>query len=367
MKMRRVLHVIGKMDRAGAETFIMNVYRSINRQKVQFDFMVFTDETADYDGEIRSLGGNIYHMPIFKGYNYFYLNHCFKVFFKNHPYEIVHAHIGSLAPLYLKQAKKQGAYTIVHSHATKSNRFWNRRIYYLLSHRVIYIADYFMACSLQAGNDRFGHKIVKQDNFSVINNGIDVEKYKYSITRHETMKRLFNMSDKTIFGHVGRFSQAKNHKFLIDVFYEIQKKLENAVLVLVGRGPLEKEIRQYVIDKGLKNKVFFEGIREDVPDLMNLFDAFIFPSFHEGLGIVGIEAQAAGLPCFFSEGIVKEAIITDDVEVYSLEVPASVWANGILKRIKTFKRTDKSEKIDEAGFGINTIAKELEDFYLTCR
>lgn len=362
--MVKVLHVIGKMDRAGAETLIMNIYRMIDRRMVQFDFLVFSKEEADYDKEIKKLGGKIYHMPMFKGYNYLKLNRYFEKFFKAHPYNIVHGHLGSLAPLYLAKAKKYGAYVIAHSHSTKSNQFWGSKIYYILNHRVIHIADYFMACSMQAGIDRYGERIVRQNNFKIINNGIDVEKYKYSIERHRNLKKVFKVEDKFILGHVGRFSQEKNHKFLIEIFDNIHKKIENAVLFLVGRGSLEKEIRQLVIEKGLERKVFFLGIREDIPDLMNLFDVFVFPSVFEGLGIAGVEAQASGLPCFFSDGIAKEAIITDNVYVYSLGAGASEWSKKILAVLENFERKDRSKVVEEAGFDIRHTALDIQGFYL---
>ena len=229
---------------------------------------------------------------------------------------------------------------------------------------MVNIADFFMACSVQAGIDRFGKDIVRQQNFKVINNGINVDKYKYSEEKHNELKKSFGMQNKIVFGHVGRFSQEKNHKFLIDLFYEIQKRMDEAILVLVGRGHLEKEIKEQVIVRGIENKVVFLGVRKDVPDLMNLFDAFIFPSLFEGFGIVGIEAQAAGLPCFFSEGIVKEAIVTKNVHVYPLELEASMWAENILKELEEFRRVDQCKAIQNAGFDIRHTSQELEKFYL---
>ena len=140
--------------------------------------------------------------------------------------------------------------------------------------------------------------------------------------------------------------------------------MDEAILVLVGRGHLEKEIKEQVIVRGIENKVVFLGVRKDVPDLMNLFDAFIFPSLFEGFGIVGIEAQAAGLPCFFSEGIVKEAIVTKNVHVYPLELEASMWAENILKELEEFRRVDQCKAIQNAGFDIRHTSQELEKFYL---
>ena len=184
--MQRILHVIGRMDRAGAETLIMNLYRNIDRTKIQFDFMVFTDSKADYDDEIYQLGGQIYHMPKFTGLNYPYLAYKVNDFFDTHHYDIVHGHIGSIAPMYLSIAKSHGAFTIAHSHSANSSSLIFRAVFMSLAWSVRLIADYFFACSEQAGIDRFGNKIVKSEKFSVLNNGIDANKYRYSFERHNS-------------------------------------------------------------------------------------------------------------------------------------------------------------------------------------
>lgn len=361
--MQRILHVIGRMDRAGAETLIMNLYRNIDRSRYQFDFMVFTKTKADYDDEIEELGGRIYHMPAFNGINYPYLAYLINKFFDEHSYSVVHGHIGSLAPMYLAIAKKHGSYTIAHSHSTNSSSFLYRTTFTILAWSVRYIADYFFACSEEAGIDRFGMKIVNSDHFKIINNGIDSDLYRYSAERHEKMKEQFSLTDKIVFGHVGRFALAKNHPFLIDVFNEIHKQIPDSVLVLAGRGPDEDKIKKQVTDLDLNESVYFLGIRNDVPDLMNLFDCFIFPSFTEGLGIVGIEAQAAGLPCFMSEGIPEEAVITDHAWRMNLEDGSKKWADEICSKIADYKRNDSTEKVKKAGYDIKSIAVELQLFY----
>ena len=363
--MLRILHVIGKMDRAGAETMIMNLYRNMNREQIQFDFMVFTDQEADYDDEIRYLGGNIYHMPAFKGINYLSLGKSIDQFFSAHHYDIVHGHIGSLAPLYLKIAKKHGAFAIAHSHATNSTDFIERTVFGFLAHPVRYIADYFLACSKQAGIDRFGNRIVESDRFSILNNGIDCNAYKYSEERHKLLKKRFHLEDKTIIGHVGRFVPEKNHEFLIDVFEQIHQTNSDTILILAGRGPEEEKIREIVKIKNLENHVMFLGIRDDISDLMNLFDIFIFPSMHEGLGSVGVEAQAAGLPSFVSEGIPNEAILTNHCWILSLKDSAKEWALTIERKMMEFERCDSSEEIIKAEYDIGETANRLQKFYLS--
>lgn len=362
--MIRVLHVIGRMDRAGAETMIMNIYRNIDRTKVQFDFMVFTDNKADYDDEIESLGGRIYHMPTFKGYNYINLYRKFQKFFKEHPYKVVHGHIGSLAPSYLLCAKKKGAYTIVHSHGPNSNVFLTRIVFTALAYWVRYVADYFFACSKEAGIDRFGDKIVKSNRFQVINNAIENQKFTYTKERHQTMKRKFGVEDKIVLGHVGRFVPVKNHKFMINIFEAINKRKSNVVLVFVGDGEERPAMERLAAEKGLDDKILFLGVRDDIPDMMNLFDAFIFPSFYEGLGNVGIEAQAAGLPCFYSHVIPDEAIVTENVWKLSIEDGAENWADVIMQVLEDYEREDTSKYIARAGFDVVQSARVLEEFYM---
>lgn len=362
--MLRVLQVIGKMDRAGAETMIMNLYRYMDKSKVQFDFMVFTDEEADYDQEIEELGGTIYHMPEFKGYNYFALCKKFKQFFKEHPYQIVHGHIGSLAPAYLRYAKKTGAFTIAHSHSTRTNDLKERILFNILSYPVRFIADFFLGCSKDAGIDRFGKKITNSFNFKIINNAIDCKKYVYSEERQVELKKKFGFESKTVVGHVGRFAPVKNHGFIIEVFKSICDECEDYVLLLVGAGEERTNIEQKVKECELIDKVFFMGVRNDIPDMMNLFDVFVFPSHYEGLGIVGVEAQAAGLPCFFSDGIPDEAIVTPNVWSYSLKDTPEKWKDEILQKIKGYERKDTHQLIMDAGYDIMCSAHELEKFYL---
>ena len=365
--MLRVLQVIGKMDRAGAESFIMNLYRNVDKTQVQFDFLVFAYDQGDYDKEIMELGGKIYRMPSFKGYNYFDLCRRFKNFFKEHPYKVVHGHIGSLAPAYLYWAKKNGAYTIAHSHATNSSDWLKRNIYWLFSHNVIKVADYFLACSYQAGKDRFGNEIVEQDNFSIIQNCIDSSAFQYSVQRQRELKKKFGLEGKLVIGHVGRFTEAKNHRFLLAVFKEINNKIDNSKLLLVGRGELENEIRKIVKDDGLENKVQFMGVRDDIPDMMNLFDMFLFTSLYEGLGNVCIEAQAAGLPCFVSSAIQDEAIITENVWRYPLDWKPDKWADEIINKLSEFNRKDEMQAVVDSGYDADQVAETLTEFYKTCR
>lgn len=362
--MLRVLQVIGKMDRAGAETMLMNIYRNVDRSKVQFDFLVFSKDRGDYDDEIEKLGGNIFRLSSFNGYNYIKLKKEIQRFFSEHSYALVHGHMGSLAPVYLKYAKNKGAYTIAHSHGPNSNVFTERLVYGFFAYNVRYVADYFMACSLQAGTDRFGKKIVSSDRFRIVKNSIDSKKYRYTTERHIKLKKQFGMQEKMVYGHIGRFINSKNHDFLIQVFEKIAVQNQNSVLVLVGKGEEEERIKLCVQEKGLCDKIKFLGVRSDIPDILNMMDAFIFPSYYEGLSVVGVEAQAAGLPCFFSEGIVDEAIITNHVWKYSLDSGPEKWAENIIREMDKFQRSDSYDQIKIAGFDIIETAHSMEKFYI---
>lgn len=360
---KRILQVIGIMNRGGAETMIMNFYRSIDRTKYQFDFLVFSDKPGDYDAEIKELGGKIYRLPVFKIYNYFTFKAAVKRFFSEHHWDVIHGHIRSSASIYLEEAKKYGSYAVAHCHSTDGENFIIRTLYHILTYRIRYVADYFMACSIEAGKAGFGKKVINTDRFMVLKNAINCNAYRYSENRHSSLKEQFGLEKKIVIGHIGRFVEVKNHEFLVDVFYEIQKDRENAVLVLVGRGKLEKKIKEKAMQLGIEEKVKFMGVRADIPDMMNLFDVFIFPSHYEGLGIVGIEAQAAGLPCVFSDNIPQEAIITNNVIRLSLEEKAKKWAETIIKMCDKYTREDEYEVIRANGYDIENETEKLIKIY----
>lgn len=358
----RILHVIGVMNRGGAETMVMNLYRNINRDKVQFDFVEHTAERAVFDDEIEQLGGRIYHCPKFTGKNYFAYRKWWDDFFKTNgsDYQIVHGHIGSTAAIYLAAAKKYGKYTIAHSHNTNGNISAKEIMYRALSQRVRNVADFFFACSNPAGRDRFGNKI----EFQILNNAIDTNQYAFSKAVRDEVRKEFNLSDELVVGHVGRFSGQKNHDFLIDIFAQIKKEKPTAKLLLVGDGAEKNNIKNKVHQLQLDDSVIFTGVRSDVNRLLQAMDIFVFPSFFEGLPVTMVEAQAAGLPCVISDKVPDECIITDNlVTVKSLSDSCEEWARHILNRVNTV-RIDTSDQIKEHGFDISETSKWLEEFYI---
>lgn len=364
----RVLQVIGIMNRGGAETMIMNLYRNVDRNKVQFDFVEHSQEAAVFDDEILSLGGKTYRCPRYTGKNHIAYVKWWKSFFDKHAgeYRIVHGHIGSTASIYLSIAKHCGLFTIAHSHNTDGALSVYAVLYKLLSFRTRSIADYFFACSVQAGIDRFGARIAKQkDRCRVLNNAIDTTAFAFNdMIRNQVRNGLGLEKNDYVLGHVGRFMDQKNHVYLMDVFSEIARREPDAKLLLVGDGPLRKQIETKVAALGLSDRVIFTGVRSDVAELMQAMDILVFPSKKEGLPVTLVEAQAAGLPCVISNSIPRDAVITKNlVTTLSLQNSPKEWAEHVLSR-KQEARSDHSEEVKAAGFDIHETAKLLEEFYL---
>lgn len=358
----RILHVIGIMNRGGAETMIMNLYRQIDRSKVQFDFVEHTDGPAVFDEEILSLGGKIYHCPRFAGKNYFSYKQWWKQFFQNdgEQYEIIHGHIGSTAGIYLCIAKKYGKYTIAHSHSTQGCLTIKQIIYRVLARKVRYVADCFFACSQRAGQDRFGNN----KEFIVLNNAIQVGKYTFNQEIRNKVRKELSIKNEYVIGHVGRFSFEKNHIFLLEIFQEVKKKLNDSKLLLVGAGEDFNTIKRKIHELGLSDSVILTGVRGDVDRLMQAMDVFVFPSLYEGLGIAQIEAQAAGLPCVISDRVPTEGILIKElVTSMDLNSTGKQWADVIIKK-KQMLRQDTGDQIRQQGYDISDTAKWLEDFYL---
>ena len=362
MESIRILHVVGRMDMGGTETMIMNLFRNINRKKVIFDFVVHTNKKGHFDDEIHSLGGQIYRVPRFKLYNIFSYYKSWQILLNRITnYKLMHGHIGSSASIYLNMAKKRGLHTIAHSHNTSMGLSIKGIAFSLLSYNTRYIAHSFFACSIDAGISRFGKNIVNK-NFSVINNAINVGMFEYNVKTRTSIQSKFNLKGKFVIGHVGRFNEQKNHEFVIDIFNEICKVQKNAVLLLVGDGELRKVIEEKARNLGLIDSVMFTGVRTDTADLYQAMDVFLFPSLYEGLGIVLIEAQAAGLKCIVSDVIPKEAHVTDLIKPISLKANVEIWADEVLKSA-SYERSANNSIIIEKGYDIKDTAKRLEDFY----
>lgn len=353
----RILHIVTYMGRGGLETMLMNYYRHIDRNKVQFDFLVHRDFEADYDKEIEELGGKIYHISRLIPWSKAYKKEL-KKFFKEHSeYKIVHVHQDCLSSVALKCAQGCGIpVRIAHSHNSNQDKNWK---YIIKKHYMKQIPRYateLMACGKDAGDWMFCGK-----PYHILHNAIDIKQY---VIQEETKDNGVDFQNNIVIGNVGRFNVQKNHKFLIDVFYECVKRNPNAKLLLVGDGDGRKEIEEKVISLGIQNAVEFLGIRSDVNQLMRRMDVFVFPSLYEGLPVTMIEAQAAGLPCVISDHVSEECIVTKNrVSVMKLTDSAEKWAEHLLERAKE-KKIDTTEEIIENGYDICSAAKKLERYYI---
>lgn len=358
----RILHVIGIMDRGGAEAMIMNLYRSIDRSRVQFDFVENEGPEAAFDAEIRCLGGRIYRCPRYRGKNHAAYTKWWHDFFKSHQgeYPIVHGHIGSTAAIYLSIAKKYGSYAIAHSHSAGAGS----ALYRLLAYPTRFVADHFFACSRDAGISRYGRKVGHDTaRCQVLNNAIDTGKFVFAPDNRRRIRAMLHIGeDALVIGHVGRFVEAKNHLFLLDVFEQIRSRRPDAVLLLVGDGELRQQIEDVIARKHLTDAVVMTGVQSNVWDYCQAMDLFVFPSVFEGLPVSMVEAQAAGLPCCVSANVPRETAITDLVEFIPLEEGAARWADRVLARAHEPRRDMRREMVN-AGFDVSATSAWLEDFY----
>lgn len=366
MDRKKVLHIVSTIGiDSGVMSVIMNMYRNIDTTKVQFDFLYFDEYEKTYEEEIHKLGGCCYRInrPNLsisckkEIENFFYENGT--------KYIAIHNHEVYLNIIFSRIAKKYGIKNIiVHSHTTKySDKKLNSIRNKLLCIPLKFQNNYKFACSKAAGEFLYGKKSIEKNNVYILNNAIDTSKFIYSNIKREEMKKKLKLNDSLVIGHVGRFNEQKNHRFLIDIFLEISKLRDDAKLLLIGNGPLENEIVKKVSELKLNSKVMFLGRREDISDLMQCMDVFLLPSLYEGLPLVAVEAQTIGLPCVISTEITREVELCNTLFI-DLSENSKIWAKKILKHIEYFNRKDESDKIKECGFDVDVVSKQIERFYL---
>ena len=367
----RVLHVLAAMDRAGTESLIMNLYRNIDREKVQFDFAVSAEKKCAFDDEIEVLGGKIYHYPRYCVYNHISYIEWWKNFFGKHQeHSIVHGHIGSTAAIYLSIAKKNNKYTIAHSHNTNSKISMLSILYKLYSYPTRYIADFFFGCSKQALIDRYGKKIASSKEKSlVLNNSINVEEFIFNFEKRKQIRQELHIKENEILiGTVGRLSPQKNPMMTISIVKTLFNRGEKFRFLWVGTGEMEYKVKQEISSIGLDSIFILTGVRDDIDRILMGMDVFIFPSLWEGLGISCIEAQASGLPTLCSESVPQDANVSDRFLSLPLD-NVEEWCDVIQNKIELIKkgavdRSNTHQQVSDAGYDIKQTAKWLEDFYI---
>ena len=357
----RVLQVVTYMGRGGLETMLMNYYRHIDRSKVQFDFLVHRDFEADYDQEILSLGGRIFHVSRLIPWSHRYRQEL-RTFFRQHPeYRIVHVHQDCLSSVALQCAKECGVpVRIAHSHSSSAVKNLKYPIKQHYMKKISQYATTLFACGKCAGEWMFSG-----NPYQIISNAIDTSLYTFSQAVSIQKRKELGLSTEIVVGHVGNFTSAKNHLFLLEIFQQILCLKPSAKLLLVGGGDGLENAKDKARAIGIADHVIFTGVRSDVPQLMQAMDIFVFPSLYEGLPVTMIEAQAAGLPCVISDHVPEECIVTAGlVTIKKLTDTPSEWARHILSRA-TLPRENHINEIRVAGYDIEAAAKQLETFYLS--
>lgn len=356
----RVAQIIGKWVGGGVEAVVMNYYKHIDRSKIQFDFICDEDSSFIPYEEIEKLGGKVILVPpyqkVFK-----YHKELTRVL-KEGKYKIVHSHINTLSVFSLWAAKSAGVpIRIAHSHSTTNKKEKKKNLLkqILRPFNKLFATDY-MCCSESAGRWLFGNKEYDNGNVYVLNNAIDLNKFKYDENTRRKIRNQLNISEGTlVIGHVGRFVEQKNHRFLLDIFNEIHKEKENSILLLIGQGPLVNEITEKAKKLKIENCIKFLGQRDDIENLYQAMDLFLFPSLYEGLGMVLIEAQCSNLPCVASTEVPQIVKINNNVKFVNIKEDAEIWKKSVYEMLDITRRKDTNENEIFAKYDIEKEANKL--------
>lgn len=362
MKKIRILQIMGKVVGGGVESVILNYYMHIDHAKFDFDFVVDGEPLPYLKKIVKQYGGNIYCITPYEKNIIRYTQEIYRIVKKGN-YDIVHSNMNAMSGFSLFAAKMAGAkIRILHNHTTANKGEGLRTVAkYLLRPFAKLFATHYCACSEMAAKWMYG------DNWKqcchIIYNAIDLSKFTYNLEIRKQMRdRLCLKPDQLVVGHVGRFMYQKNHEFLVKCFYQLLKERKDAILLLIGDGPLRREIEQEVCQLGIRKNVYFLGVQNNVNEWMQAMDVFVFPSWYEGLGMVAIEAQASGLPVLSSEHIPAEAKCTDLLVREKLNKGEKYWA----KKIEKILISNRSvlERSMFANYDIKRQSKKLEKYYL---
>lgn len=367
----RVLHVLGTTQLGGAESRIMDLYRHIDRNRIQFDFLLHTGQKGYFDDEIAKLGGRIFRVPRFRLYNYFSYRKAMKAFFKeHHEFRVVQGHITSSAAIYLPVARKAGVpVTVAHARSAGVDQGMKGKITRWMRRNLSQKTDYMFTCSELAGISVFGRKAVEEGRTIFIPNAIKCASFAYNERKRQEMREKLGLSEKYVIGHVGRFHYAKNHQFLLQVFAALCHNFprENGceyALLLLGEGALMDSVKKLAEELGVGDKVHFLGNKGNVYDYYQAMDYFVYPSRYEGMPGTIVEAQTAGLRCLMSDTICEEVVATELVNVMGLCEPPKEWAE-YLAATADYERRSHREQMEAAGFDVASQARIMTEFYTT--
>lgn len=361
----RIVHNIASLHLGGSQAFVMNMYRNIDRSKVQFDFVVTPETKEGFYDEITNLGGKIFSCPRYKGTNHIQYNKWWDDFFNEHPeYKVIHGHVRSTASIYLKIAKRHGLVTIAHSHSTSNGNGISAIVKRIMQLPIRKQADYLFACSDKAGKWLYGEKAITQQNYYMIPNGVDLKRFEFDVNKRNQMRMTLGIKkDMMILGHIGRLSTPKNHKFLLNVFNKYHKINSNSKLLLVGDGELFDCIKEHIDKLNISDAVIMTGSKQNTEDYYQVMDIFVFPSLWEGLPVSVVEAQANGLQCLTSDVITHDVDLTDLIQYLPLD--EELWLGAIVEAHKKKRMGLTNENIQRLQpFEALTVANKLQEFYL---
>ena len=364
MTKKRILHVLGGLSQGGVENLIMNIYRTIDRNEFQFDFLVNRDGV--FDDEVKNMGGRIYQIPALQTVGQIKYKKNLERFLGEHKeeYRIIHSHLNQVSGLILEVAKKSGIpIRIAHAHNNAYGCGFIKKLYkgYYLGSKICKSATCYLACSEEAAKFMFRNQASRA---IIIKNGIPVQKFVFDKNKRKTFRTKYNLgTDDFVIGHVGRFEKQKNHGFLIDVFSTINQEMPNSRLVLLGVGSLKKHIQAYCKEKGVAENTLFLEPTEETDYLYCGFDAFLFPSLFEGLGMALVEAQTSGLYCYASADVIpEEACISNKLKFIPLDKSDTEWGQIVINDFDLIKN-NKRTQIRDNPYDIKNTTKILLSFY----
>ena len=367
--MKKVLEYRIGRSGDGVTRYILNNYEWVDREKVHMDF-VTGERDLSFCRELTENGSRVFSLPASPFRHPLCYRREMKQLWKE-DYDIVHCHMPYILNTVLfRQAKKHGVKVILHSHNARPDIAGaSKRRFFSWLHKRCYrracrYGDAFAACSEAAADWLFGDA-VPREKVQYFHNAIDTEKFTFDPVVRERVRRSFGAQDAFVVGHIGRFTYQKNHEFLLRAFACLRKRREEAVHWLVGAGELEEEVRRQAALLGVEDAVRFLGMREDVPALMQGMDLFLLPSRSEGLGLVLIEAQAAGLRAIASTRVPPEAKVTELLTYLPLEGGEELWAAEMEKAADGYERTNRRRQLVEAGYDLSGQAARIEQLYET--
>ena len=363
----KVLIVLGNTGRGGAQTFAVNLLRNIDHTLFQMDF-VFDELKGGYEEEIRSFGSRIYQLPRFVVANYFSFAKKWNKLLESNQYDIVHGHVSSSASVYLKIAKKHGAKTLLHSHSAgyRGNPF-EIAVKKFFSKKAKEYADLWFSCSDKAAERLFGKNFENDKRYHEIPNAINTCNYLFNIQKRNALREKMNaLEDTKVIGHIGSMTPPKNHLFIIDVFKVIHKIEPNSLLLLVGDGPLEGNIKKHAKECKCDDCILFTGNMPNANEFLMAMDVMIFPSLFEGLPVTVVEAQATGLPVLLSDCVTNHVAITNLIKVLSLKERTDVWATELLSLIQKRNRQAYNYAVANSDFEMKKSVKKISELYIQC-